>query len=48
METKDFEKVYLYSCSWWWGSSIDVVRRDGTAIVCVMFDEKTFPNLGHL
>lgn len=48
METKDFEKVYLYSCSWWWGSSIDVVRRDGTAKVCVKFDEKSFPNSGYI
>lgn len=44
METK----VIKHICQWWWGRSIDIVRDDGTAMVCVKFDEKTFPKAGYI
>lgn len=33
---------------WWWGKSVDIVKDDGTAIVCVKFDEKSFPKSGYI
>jgi len=33
---------------WWWGRSVDIIRNDGTATVCVKFDEKTFPKTGYI
>lgn len=44
METK----VIVHTNSWYWGRSIDIVKDDGTAIVCVKFDEKTFPKAGYI
>ena len=44
METK----VIVHSNSWYWGTSVDIVKTDGTAIVCVKFDEKTFPKTGYI
>lgn len=40
--------VIKHYCSWWWGKSVDLVKDDGTAIVCVKFDEKTFPKSGYI
>ena len=40
--------VIKHVCSWWWGHSIDIVKDDGTAIVCVKFDKKTFPKAGYI
>lgn len=45
MEQNEF--VY-HVCQWYWGRSIDIVKTDGTAIVCVKFDEKTFPKTGYI
>lgn len=47
MELK-YDDVYFYTNSWWWGKSVDIVKDDGTAIVCVKFDEKTFPKTGYI
>ena len=44
METK----VIVHTNSWWWGSSVDIVKDDGTAIICVKFDEKYFPKTGSI
>ena len=44
METK----VIVHTNSWWWGSSVDIVKNDGTAIVCVKFDEKSLPTQGYI
>ena len=44
METK----VIKHVCRWWWGCSVDIVKDDGTAIVCVKFDEKSFPKTGYI
>lgn len=41
-----YNEVYLHINSWWWGKSIDIVKTDGTAMVCVKFDEKFFPKAG--
>jgi ribosomal protein S18 acetylase RimI-like enzyme len=40
--------VIRHVCLWWWGESVDIVRCDGTAVVCVKFDEKTFPKCGYI
>lgn len=40
--------VIKHNCSWWWGHSVDIVKDDGTAIVCVKFDEKSFPKSGYI
>ena len=40
--------VKKHFCDWWWGSSVDIVKEDGTAIVCVKFDEKSFPKTGYI
>ena len=40
--------VIKHVCSWWWGHSVDIVKDDGTAIVCVKFDEKSFPKAGYI
>jgi ribosomal protein S18 acetylase RimI-like enzyme len=44
METK----VIVHTNSWWWGSSVDIVKDNGKAIVCVKFDEKSFPKTGYI
>ena len=40
--------VIKHPCSWWWGKSVDIIKNDGTAIVCVKFDEKSFPKSGYI
>jgi len=45
MEQNEF--VY-HVCQWYWGESVDIVRCNGTAIVCVKFDKKTFPKTGYI
>ena len=44
METKVIKLI----CYWWWGRSVDIVKDDGTAIVCVKFDKKMFPKTGYI
>lgn len=44
---KCVEMIY-HTNSWWWGKSVDVIREDGKAIVCVKFDEKTFPMTAYI
>lgn len=41
-------KVIVHPNSWYWGSSVDIVKCDGTAMVCVKFDEKYFPKTGSI
>ena len=40
--------MYWHTNYWWWGKSVDIVRKDGTAIVCVKLDEKSFPKTGYI
>lgn len=42
------EKVIKHICHWWWGCSVDIVKGDGTAIVCVKFDKKSSPKAGYI
>lgn len=44
METR----VVVHDNSWYWGRSVDMIRDDGMAMVCVKFDEKTFPKAGYI
>jgi len=43
-----YNDVYCHTNTWWWGKSIDIVKDDGTAIVCVKFDKKYFPRTGSI
>lgn len=47
MELK-YDDVFYHINEWWWGISIDIVKDDGTAIVCVKFDKKYFPTTGSI
>lgn len=47
MELK-YNDVFFHTNTWWWGESVDIVKDDGTAIVCVKFDKKTFPKAGYI
>jgi GNAT superfamily N-acetyltransferase len=47
MELK-YNDVFFHINQWWWGRSIDIVKDNGTAIVCVKFDEKYFPKTGSI
>lgn len=41
-------KTVRHINQWFWGESVDIVKDDGTAMVCVKFDEKTFPKTGYI
>lgn len=47
MELK-YNDVFFHINRWFWGESVDIVKDDGTAIICVKFDEKTFPKTGYI
>lgn len=47
MELK-YDDVLFHINTWWWGHSVDIVKNDGTAIVCVKFDMHTFPATGYI
>ena len=47
MELK-YNDVFYHINAWWWGESVDIVKDDGTAIICVKFDKKTFPKAGYI
>jgi len=47
MELK-YDDVFFHINQWFWGRSVDIVKTDGTAIVCVKFDEKYFPKTGSI
>ena len=47
MEQERFEVLY-HTNRWWWGESVDIVKSDGKAIVCVKFDEKSFQKTGYI
>lgn len=47
MELK-YNDVYYHTNQWYWGKSVDIVKDDGTAIVCVKFDKNTFPKTGYI
>lgn len=39
--------VYYHHNTWHWGESIDIVRKDGLAKICVEFDTNSLPNVAH-
>lgn len=41
-------KTVRHINQWYWGESVDIVKDDGTAMVCVKFDEKSFPKTGYI
>lgn len=47
MEHK-YNNVICHTKTWWWGISVDIVRKDGLAIVCVKFDKKSSPTTGYI
>lgn len=47
MELK-YNDVFFHINTWWWGHSVDIVKDDGTAMIRVKFDEKTFPKAGYI
>lgn len=44
METK----VITHTNSWWWGTSVNMVSCDSTAMICVKYDKKSFPYTGYI
>lgn len=47
MELK-YDNVFYHTNHWYWGYSVDIVKDDGTAIICVKFDKETFPKTGYI
>lgn len=47
-ESPKYNEVFCHTNQWWWGMSIDIVKINGTAMVCVKFDEKSFPKTGYI
>lgn len=43
-----YNDVFFHINQWWWGHSVDIVKDDGTAIVCVKFEKKSAPNTGYI
>lgn len=43
-----YNVVFFHINRWYWGESVDIVKDDGTAIVCVKFDKKSFPKTGYI
>lgn len=48
MEQKYNDDVFFHINTWWWGESVDIVKDDGTAIVCVKYDKQSFPRTGYI
>lgn len=46
MQLKD-KDVLFHINKWWWGESIEIVRKDGLAMISVELDEKNSPNVAH-
>lgn len=44
---RELEVIY-HTNRWYWGQSIDIIKNDATAMICVKFDEKTAPNVGYI
>ena len=42
------DDVFFHINQWHWGHSIDIVKNDGSAIVCVKFDKISFPKTGYI
>ena len=43
-----YDDVFYHRNRWWWGESVDIVKSDGTAVICVKYDRKTFPYTGYI
>lgn len=42
------DDFFFHINQWYWGHSIDIVKNDGSAIVCVKFDKSSFPKTGYI
>ena len=40
MKDKQYSMYYCHVNSWWWGKSVDIVRKDGICVICVKYDDK--------
>lgn len=40
-ESPKCNEVFCHTNQWWWGVSVDIIKTNGTAMVCVKFDEKS-------
>ena len=47
MELK-YDDIFYHRNQWWWGDSVDIVRCDGKAVICVKYDKKSFPHTGYI
>ena len=43
-----YNDVYCHTNTWWWGVSVDIVKKDGTAMVCIKFDKNSFPKTAYI
>ena len=41
------ENVIIHTNDWVWGTSVDIIRDNGTAYICVKFD-KEYPDVAYL
>lgn len=48
MEQEYNDDVFFHINTWGWGESVDIVKDDGTAIVCVKYDKQSFPHTGYI
>lgn len=44
---EEFEFVY-HENNWHWGDTVDIIKKDGNAIVCVKFDKKNSPKSAYI
>lgn len=47
MENK-YNEVIFHVNEWHWGFSVDIVKIDGTAMVCVEYDKQSSPKTGYI
>ena len=47
-ESPKNNEFFCHTNQWWWGLSVDIIKTNGTAMVCVKFDEKSFPKAGYI
>ena len=40
MKELTYNDVLCHMNKWWWGESIDIIRKDGLGAICVKFDKQ--------
>ena len=40
--------VVCHNNQWYWGESVDVICNNGAGMICVKFDNKSFPNTAYI